>query len=297
MLNIRELKSSGVLVTADGDVVQLPSEFLAVLPEKCTCGSDFEITEMLTQVSCPNPHCINKAAQRLAAMLAHIGVKDMGDALCKEFYTKIPLYSPYVVFCVTPDDEARFKGSKITRRVLENLCNQLADNRTYTLADFAKIGFFPGIQDSSYKLFSAYNSMEAFYTDFDAQGSKLIAKLLDKPESSITVSNTCATLTTFRKDLLQGEKLVTIKSVSKTINICISTAVGAPFTSKSQYVKYLQDTYGDKIQFNWLNSVTNACDYLILADKNATTNKAVAARKKGVPIYSGSEFEELVKKM
>lgn len=294
MINIKQLQTDGYVMTADGDAVNLPVEFLGVLPTYCACGSELEISEAFTQVSCPNPHCISKVSQRLAAMLAYIGVKDIGEALCREFFTKIPIYNPYIVFILKPTDAPRFAGSKITPRVLENLCSQLASRRDYTLAEFIKIGFLPGIQDSSFKLFSGYNSLTDFYADFDAQGVKLIAAKLGKPESSVTVMNAYSTLITFKNDLFQGEHLVNIKSVAKTVNICISTAVGAPFASKSEYVKHLQDTYGS-IQFNWLNSVTNSCDYLILADKTATTKKAVAARKKGIPIYSGAEFEELVK--
>lgn len=295
MINIKQLQTDGYIMTADGEAVELPSEFLGVLPTYCACGTELEISEALTQVACPNPHCISKVTQRLASMLAYIGVKDIGEALCREFFVRIPVYNPYIVFMLQPTDASRFAGSKITPRVLESLCSQLSTRRDYTLAEFIKIGFLPGIQDSSFKLFSGYNSLTDFYTDFEQGGANFVAAKLGKPAASVTVSNACVTLTTFKKDLLQGEHLVNIKSVAKTVNICISTAVGAPFTSKSEYVKHLQDTYGS-IQFNWLNSVTNSCDYLILADKTATTKKAVAARKKGIPIYSGAEFEELVKK-
>ena len=261
------------------------------------CGSELEISELLTQVSCPNPRCITKVTQRMVDMCKYLGVLGMGEAKCRQFFECVPIYNPYALFAVTMKDAHRFQGVFSTN-FLQSICDQVQAHREFTLPEFVKAGFFPGIQDSAYKLFKNYTSIEGFYTDLDNEGVNLIARLLGLSPDSVTVLSTYETLCIFKKDLMNGEKFVVIRKAVKTLNVCISTAVGAPFKSKSDFVAYINSTYANKFHMNWLNSVTqNGCDYLICADKQATTSKANKARKYNVPILTGAEFEDLVKSL
>ena len=115
--------------------------------------------------------------------------------------------------------------------------------------------------------------------------------------NSKSVIETCSTLRFFRNDLLAGEKWVNIRQAVTTINICISTAVGPPYANKAAYVAYMNDTYANKIHLNFLNSVTKNCQYLICADKNATTSKAKKAREQNIPIMTGAEFEAYIQNL
>lgn len=296
MLKIIDIKNNG-LTAPDGETYNLPQEFLAVLPSTCVCGSELEISETLTQVSCPNPRCITKVTQRLADLCKYLGILGLGEAKCRQFFECVRIYNPYAIFAWTMNDAPRFQGV-FSVEFLQNIHNQLSSHREFTLPEFVKTGFLPGIQDSAFKLFKDYTSIGAFYADLDAEGIALIARLLGLSQDSASVLSTYETLCVYRQDLIIGEKFVTIRQAVKTLNVCISTAVGAPFKSKSDFVAYINSTYADKFHMNWLNAVTQSgCDYLICADKEAQTSKAVKARKYGVPIVTGAEFEALVKSL
>lgn len=293
---VTDLKQNGI-TAPDGSVYTFPQEFLDCLPEKCSCGGDLQINETLTALTCVEPHCINKVVQRTVSMLSHLGVLGMGEAKCRDFFSRIPFRSPYVLFAVNPDkDYATFEGV-ISRDFLAQIVRQLNEKNTMTLAEYIKLGFFPGIQDSAFKLFKDYSDINQFYADFDAGGGKFIAGLLGLSEDSRSVYETARTLSLFRSDIIQGVQFVHIKTSVKSLNVCISTAVGGRWKTKNDFVHDMNNLYGDKVYLNYLNSVTKTCDFLILADKTATTNKAEKARKLNVPIYSGDEFEEYLKNL
>lgn len=301
MILIKDLKTAGTLENAGGDILTLPDEFLDVLPETCSCGGDLLISETLTQVCCSNPRCINKVANRAVDMLASLGVKGMGLSKCKDFFTCLPLYNPYALFLFNPDrdfDNPKYPfASYFSKDFLKNIHTQIQAKNSFTLAEFVKKGFFPGIQDSAFVLFKDYSNLTDFYNDLDAQGNQLVANLMKLDVNSKSVIETCSTLRFFRSDLLAGEKWVNIRQAVTTINICISTAVGPPYPNKAGYVNYMNDTYASKVHLNFLNSVTKNCQYLICADKNATTSKAKKAREQNIPIMTGAEFEAYIQNL
>lgn len=132
------------------------------------------------------------------------------------------------------------------------------------------------------------------------------------PEEVETLSVTAVAmyenLMYFKDEILQGLPGVTLLQVSNIINICISTSVGAPFTSKSDFVHQMNTRYGEKVHLNWLKSVTKDCEFLIWSKVGGATNKVEKARKiisdaesKGVEpsiqILTGVEFEEYLKSL
>lgn len=296
VMKVRELMSDG-LAFPDGDVCELPQAFLDVLPTNCVCGSELEINETLTQLYCPNPRCITKVTQRMVDMLAYIGVLGMGESKCRKFLECVRYPSPYAMFAWNMGDYDKYFKNDFGRDFMQNLYDQLSTHRTYTLAEFIKVGFFPKIQDSSFKLFKGYSTATDFYADLDSRGMVLVAELLGLTEAHQTVVTTYDTLLTYRQDILQGEKFVHIRQSVKTLNVCISKAVGPPYKSKSDFVQQINEKYATTFHANWLNSVSSSCDYLICRDTTEVTNKIARARALGIPIVTGAEFEEIVKNL
>ncbi len=296
---VSELKQNGV-VAPDGEVYTFPQEFLDCLPEKCSCGGDLQINETLTALTCVEPRCLNKVVQRTVSMLAYMGVLGMGEAKCRDFFSRVNVRNPYIIFAVNPNKDYKIFEGVFSKEFLENIISQVNARNSMTLAEYIKIGFFPGIQDSAFKLFKDYSDINQFYADLEnptTGGAKFIAGLMGLDVDSKSVIETCKTLVMFKPDIVQGVQWVNIRQSVKSLNVCISTAVGGRWKTKNDFVHDMNNLYGDKVYLNYLSSVTKTCDYLILADKTATTNKAEKARKFNVPIYSGEEFEELLKKL
>lgn len=297
MLKISEVKTKG-LPKADGGYAVLPAEFCAVLPERCSCGAELEISETLCSVSCPNPKCITKVTQRLVSMLSYIGVLGMGEARCRTFLERAKLYNPYAIFAMVPDvDAARLceggtdEKRTLTRVMLNDVYAQLQTRREYTLGEYVKIGFLPDIQDSATALFADYSDLTLFYADLDVKGTALIAKQLGLPEDGARVMSIYNSLLTFREDLLAGIRYVTIKEPERSVNVCISVGAGVPYKSKAEFKAAVKNEFGEKVYINWVNRVSKAnCDYLVCPDVNMMTTKVKQAKNNGIPILTGEEL-------
>lgn len=302
-MKVKDLKSS-----------TLPHEFLDVLPVVCDeCGADTEITESLSMLYCPNPFCMAKATQRLLALLKDIGVKNLGESKCEKFLRHFGTTNPYAIFMYELSDGVLFDGCSMA--FSEGIFEQIDSKRDMLLWEFVKIGNLPGIRDTARVLFQNYDNLEEFYDDLDAGGIGFIQSLLgikanisvddygyyddDDSDNSVSVRAMAVyeSLNTFRDELFEAIDFFNILTVNKVINICISTAVGAPYKSKADFVQQMNSKYGDKVHLNFLGSVTKDCEYLIWSKEGVPTNKVKKAEKYGIDVMTGAEFEKFLESM
>ncbi len=290
-----------------------PPEFLAVLPTHCVCGAETEITESLTILICPNKQCLEKAVQRMTALLKDIGVKNMGESKCRKFLEAFDLTNAYAIFMYEPkEDGVMFPGCSMDFSL--DIVAQVDEKRKMLLWEFLKIGNMPGIRDSARRLAANYDNLEELLDDVEAGGVPFVQELLsikgrptnsgsefaeDADESvSVKAIDVFHTLMAFKADLLQAVSYVDIITVStETLNICISTAVGEPYKSKTDFITQMNNRYGSKIHLNFLSAVTKDCNYLIWSKQGSATNKVEKAEKYGIEILTGAEFEKLLSNM
>lgn len=298
MLKVKELDAS-----------TLPQAFLDVLPKTCDiCGADTEITESLTMLCCPNPRCIAKVTQRLLALLTDLGIKNMGESRCEKFLRHFDVLNPYAIFMYEPSDGPLFDGCGI--EFSESIFEQIDKKRDMLLWEYIKIGNLPGIRDSARHLFMDYEDLEEFYDDLEAGGIAFVQERLgitgkqsksddwdDDEPTSVKAIAVYDTLIEFKDDLFEALDFVNIISVNKFMNICISTAVGAPYKSKADFVQQMNARYSNKVHLNFLGSVTKDCEYLIWSKEGVPTNKVQKANKYGIPIMTGAEFENMLDNM
>ena len=292
----------------------LPIEFLQVLPTVCPfCGADTEITDTLTSLSCTNPFCRSKLTERMVGMLADLGVKNLGAAKCEKFIETYEVKSPYALFEFSKRDgtakNVLFNGC--SKEFSDSIAVQVNDKRSKLLWEYVKIGNFPGIRDSAKKLFQGYNDINSFYKDMEDKttgGIEFITKLLgiksedskykdlnsDITTCSIKAVEIFRTLTQVKAELLHYEKFFDIQKIGKSINICISTSVGKPYTSKSDFVDKMNKKYGNQIHINQLSSVSKQCDVLIWSKQGSATSKVEKAHKNNIPIVTGIGFDTIM---
>lgn len=308
-----------------------PIEFLNVLPHTCdSCGSHTEITETLTILRCSNPSCGEKSVQRMVAMMKDLGVKDMGESRCRKFLENFDVTNPYIIFAYDLSDGGLYEGC--SDDFCEHIFDQIDSRREMLLWEYVKIGNLPGIRDSARKLFAEYDSLEAFYEDIEDGGIDYVRELLkitgkavesdnyfdDDPTEVVSVKavEVYNTLIAYKEELLDCVEYVDIKQLdTAVINICISTAVGYPFTSKSDFVRQMNERYGDKIHLNFLGSMSNDIEYLIWSKEGSMTSKVRKANSINekrrelnvaqgyaedeglVQIVTGLEFEDFLSNM
>lgn len=306
----------------------LPDEFLATLPTQCdTCGSDTEITETLSMLRCSNPSCLEKSVQRMVALLKDLGVKNMGESKCQSFLEHWGITNPLAIFMYEPSDGVLYDGCSMD--FSEAMFEQMEGKRKMLLWEYVKYANLPGIRDSARKLLASYDSLEEFYDDVENGGISFVQELLsikgkaetstgkdiDDEEGNNAVSVTAVdvynTLIFFKSELFEALPFVEIKQLTtEMVNICISTAVGKPYGSKSDFVAQMNQQFGDKIHLNFLGSVSNECQFLIWSKEGAPTSKVTKVERinekrrakniaQGLPedndfihIMTGAEFRE-----
>lgn len=277
-----------MLLVSELSPVTFPIEFLNVLPQECDkCGYETEITETLSMLRCSNPNCGEKGVQRMIAMMDDLGVKGMGASRCRSFLDFYEITNPYSIFLYEPSDGVLYDGASMD--FSEGIFEQIDSRRDMMLWEYVKIGNLPGIRDSARKLFTDYDSLESFYEDIEDGGIDFVRQLLDIKGKMVERDNyfddvddvvsvkavaVYNTLIAHKEDLLEAIEYVNIKQLgTETVNICISTAVGYPFSSKSDFVRQMNDRYGNKIHLNFLGSVSNAIEFLVWSKEGSMTSK------------------------
>ena len=285
---VKELELSG----------KLPQQFIDILPKVCPdCGADMIISDTLKELSCENPYCKGKVAQRMTAMLIDMGVKNMGESRCLKFIEETGLNYPSAILQWEP----KFGDiGDLSEEFLNGIKKQIDEHRTMMLWEYVKYSNIPYLRDTARELFKEYNDLKQFYAIMESKGDAavvFIQEILGIKESgvlSIRALNIYQSLVIYKEELIEGLKYVNIIVPDKTLNICISTSVGQGYANKADFANQMNQRYGNKCHINFLSTVTKNCDYLIWSKIGAPTSKVKKANSYGIPILTGAEFEDML---
>lgn len=333
-LYVNELKEQAHGVF-DHQLPTLPTNFVDLLPSNCpSCNTPLVITPTYSRLSCPSLSCGGKAVQRLLGLINDIGVLNMGESKCRKFFEYYGLQNPYAIFAVVPIEEdgspapdgRDILGIGISHKVTVDIYRQVQERNRMSLWEYVRIGNYPAIRDRALALFGAYDSLDAFYKEFehgDEKGRTGIAFV----QAKLGISNTTFSISAVEiTDTLQRAKselyefiedvnIIPLKAkqidaetgeilrvVEKPVyNICISRAVGAPFRTKQDFVHSLKNGFYEYVQINVLGGVTAICNVLIWSGIGAPTTKVKDAdrinkraiangEEPPVKIMTGQEF-------
>lgn len=294
MIRVKELQTTA-----------LPKQFLDTLPQCCPfCDSnwDTEISEGLTFLQCTNPCCKSKLARRMTGLLSDLGIKNLGSSKCSAFITYHNADSAYSLFEWAHRDgtfdDVLYSGC--SKEFSSTIAAQINNSRGLLLWEYVRNGNFPGVRDSAKALFSKYNTIDDFYDDLEAAEDPLehISNLLSiayTPGSeSVRATATYNVIVSAKDELVYYQQFFDFIHTEKTLNICMSTAVGAPYKSKADFIAQINKEYADCIHINNLSAVTKDCDYLIWSKAGALTSKAEKAYAKNIPVLTGRAFNILL---
>jgi NAD-dependent DNA ligase len=299
-----------MLVVKDIQAGLLPAQFLAVLPKVCPyCGSDTVMTDSLTELKCSNARCGAKLSRRMATMLADLGIKGLGEAKCADFIEARGgrIKSPYALVEFAVGWEKAGRPALSTRQSVEftgGIVEEIKKKTRLSLWEFVKVGNFPGIRDSARALFDGYENIESFYKDFRSKGDTQDARVafvanklgIASSDDKVSVKAVAieSQLISVESELMHYQRCFDIIKVTKSVNICISRAVGSPYESKQDFVNTINEVYGSVIHINNLSSLSKQCDCLVWSKQGAPTSKVEKARKNNIPIVTGYGFDMAV---
>lgn len=266
----------------------LPKEFLDLIPDVCECGSELVISESLTGLHCPNPYCLSKVVKRADAMLKDLGVVGMGEKLLEKFFLYYNTRNPMAVFALEEGD-VLFEGSSV--EVASKIVKQLDERREMYLWQFLMVNNLPALQTTAKPLVEGYSTLKEFYEDFEFGGVDFVRERLGIADGSyIQASKISNSLNQYKDDLFQALRWVNIKELGgiQEIEICISQGVSG-FKSKGEFVKALNEEFGDKYLFINNSSLTKSTKFFVW-EGSRVTSKAKTAEKYGTPTFKGVDL-------
>lgn len=232
-----------------------------------------------------------------------IVMKNMNVApiICKSM-DSVAVVTEFTEFLKANDlskDDCKLQHIRLSDAIAADIVAQVNKARTMLLYEFVKFGNYEGLQSSAAQLFKDYTSLDDFYADFDNGGVDFIKTKLDIKQDnavSIRAENIYNTLERARAELYEYIDYIDLRETQKVMNICISTAVGPPYKNKADFIRQMNDKYGDKCYLNMLSSVSKKCEYLVWSKQGSATSKVEKATALGLPIVTGAEFDEIMQK-
>lgn len=280
----------------------LPKKFVDVLPSVCpTCGAPMEIRESLTGLGCSNPRCPDRVLMRIKSICSQLGILQFGESTIEKFIEYYDVTCPLEIFGL---QEGMVVAEDVSPKISDAIISQISKKKDFLLWEYVQIANMPHIQTSAKAIFEGYDSLEEAYEDIESGGVDFIQERLGiscDGALSIKAVRIYETLIEFKDDLFYCIGFVNIKSMKgKTeLNVVCSDQVGGGFNKKSEFYDYVNSTFGDKYQVNFLSSVNKKIDYLVWAGADGSparyTNKVKTVEgynSKGmnIPIVTASQF-------
>lgn len=276
------------------NLIELSKAYKWNIPTKCpVCGGDLTLSENHKQFYCNNDYCKSKYSGRITKWTSVLGIKEFGMATIEKFLNIGIISTISSLYKIDYQKVALLEG--FGEKSADNLKNEIESHKKMTLSQFIAGYNIDSIGEKVVqKIINAkgFKNFEDFYkvknhVDFicEGVGDSTALKLFDG-------------LTTFEQDMLETLKFVEIIEEEK-VESSSNSLNGKSFCFTGAMKNKRKDLEAKVIDFGGIvhdgikkNPLT---DYLVIADINSTSSKAVAARKLGVLLISEDNFLEMCK--
>lgn len=285
--------------------LELPEEFLNLLPEECpVCGSSMFISETLTGLHCADPRCTSKVVQRILAICTELDIKGLGEKTAEKFLAEAETVNPLSIFYIP---KSSGDPDTISVEVYNSLKKQIAKvlEREFALWEFVKIANIPHVQNSARKLLSGYSDLEEFFDHLEEGGVNFVQERLGvqfkEDEYALSAIKVYNSLVEFEDELLEVVGLFKIKNLEgvRELNVVCSDQVGGGFKTKNEFYNAVREEFSGEFQVNFLSSVSQKINALIWAGADGSPARYTSkvqkvegyqAKGNNIPIYTAAQF-------
>ena len=67
----------------------IPKKYENIVPLRCKCGAELEVSDNLTKLWCPSDKCTHKQIARMNDMLNNFGAKNIGISYCTRLWKEM----------------------------------------------------------------------------------------------------------------------------------------------------------------------------------------------------------------
>lgn len=253
------------------------------LPTVCpVCNSELTLNDNHCKLSCTNEFCRSRYSGRINKWTSHLDIKEFGLRTIDALIEAEIIDTISSLYTMNLNAIAELEG--FGKRSAEKMKKQLDAHLEMTLAEFVAGYNIDGVGEKMIsKIIETY--------DVKSLDDLLKLKTYECEGVGKIISDKLANgLNNLKDDMKKTLKFVTIKQaeVKKVIgslggkSFCFTGAASRP---RKELWSLVENNGGVVFE-----SVKKGLDYLVLADVNSTSSKAVKARKEGITLISEEDF-------
>ncbi|MBO7692284.1 MAG: hypothetical protein J6T10_06575 [Methanobrevibacter sp.] len=262
------------------------------LPTVCpVCGGELRLSDNHCQLKCVNEYCKSKMSGRIGKWTSTIEAKEFGLKTIETLIDNGVIDSISSLYTMDLDKIASI--DRMGKRSAAKMKKELDSHKEMTLAQFIAGYNIEGVGERVIENIINSKKYKTF-NDFFAYAESPLRFVCDGVGD--TISNKLAQgLEALREDMEKTLTFITIKNpVPKKVvtggvlggkSFCFTGAASRP----RKELWALVEKNGGVIH----ESIKKDTDYLVLADVNSTSSKAVKARKQGTNLLSEDDFVKM----
>lgn len=259
-------------------------------PTNCIyCGSELKLSDNHKQLYCDNDFCKSHTSGRVAKWVSTLGVKEFGLTTIEKLIDAGLIDSISSLYHIDYDKLETLEG--FGKRSCEIFNKELNSHKKVTLSQFIA-GY--NIESIGEKVIQKIMEAKGFKTLLDFVNAKE-SDLVCEGVGEITARKLYDGLRALYGDMgvtlryieIEEEKEKTVSGSLNGKSFCFTGAASRPRKELFQMVTDNGGIIHDGIKKKPLT------DYLVIADTNSTSSKAVAARKLGVTLISEEDFVKM----
>lgn len=285
------------MLVKDFKELKLPKEFINSLSiVACqNCGEALEINETLTRLSCLNPSCRGKVANKVYNLLNEIGVKSISEKECLNFVINFDLDNHYAILGYEPDADGVFCSS-FDLEASKKLFDLINEKKSMTLSKYIELSYIDELKATAKYLFPNYTSLVNFYEDLESRGVPFIVSLLGEHfllEDSEGNPGTPVSAYKLTQVLLDNKDFLMEYTHAITMQENVTRIFTINEDVKEDILKHIDNKeLLNRLEFT--DTVTKNCNYVVYSDSMSLAQLRLLsaieeAEKLEIPVMSVSE--------
>jgi hypothetical protein len=245
-----------------------------LLPDRCKCGSNYELNDSLTGIECTNKNCIEYLVNRIENFTQLLSLQLSSDEI-RELVKKLNLQTPYQLLMV--DDAVAqnvFSGNGLDPAELAMIAKQVKETKSkeFTLTEIVKLCGITEVSKVAGKIFAGFETFDDAYSEIENKQVIFINERLGirDTESTIFSADIYDKIIDLKDELIFAEMLLSTKKCDKqSLKIVFADNI-QPYVNKSELMDFLNYTYG--YNFILMSSVSEDTDILVRNDHSNNSN-------------------------
>ena len=243
----------------------ISSECASILPKKCNCGADLELSDSLRWLYCTSNNCRYNLLKKINKLCDKIDIS-ISDKDINKLIDKLNLISHYQILMLNDNIKNHIADIDINTDKLSEF-----RNRAFYIYEIAELCCDETIEKIAKTLFYGFNSFDEAYNEIDeGQVSFIDERIGVSNTDSMTLSYSIyESLLSLREEFIFIESQLKIRKFNDRLKIAFADNT-LPFINKTEFIDFLNFKY--KYIFCTVSTIKDDTDILV-SNSGVDSNK------------------------